>query len=129
MNDISIKRDKDILEAYRRLIRNWGNYPIRMPDVVDRLYQEPAPQFYVSAQTIARYYRRGFDKVIENAQKPHKKEMYTEIAKRFNSLLEDRATSQIDDIAEAVVNSPAPSYYLTKSYIRRLIYQVKQKRR
>ena len=122
-------RDKELLCAYRNILKSSGRKPIVISDVFRMLTKVPASQFFVSPTTVYRYYCSGIDDVIESMSTSTRKEMYVELKVLIEKERERYPDIPLLDIVQKVVSSPAPRFYMTEAYIKRVIYECKRRRK
>lgn len=114
-------RDKELLKVYRRELRNmqWT----RLSEVFQAVANSAASRFYVSeirAQSVIRHrLRTGNFPVLAGKRL----EMFEEIWRRYCEMRTLHPDLSDADIIYDVVNSPAPSFYLTTGTIRVKIYE------
>lgn len=91
----------------------------------------PAPRFWVSeirALRIVKAILNG-DLEILDSMRAEKQRMYLEIARRVKDMKASNPEMNLGDIVFTVVNSPAPSFYMTADYARKLIVTAKKGKR
>lgn len=89
-----------------------------------------APRFWVSetrALTVVRRMLGGEDPTA--GMYGGKREMYREIFRRVTAEIEKRPGEPLVSIVFDVVNSPAPSHYISPSRLRTIVYEEKKRRR
>lgn len=127
MDIISEQRIKDITKAYYDGIKSIGKSSVSNEDVIRSVIAKGAPRFYVSPEKAKRYISILNRGEIPKLSNPHKIEMYFEIFRRYRIYVERygiKGYSIIDDI----IKEPAPSYYISISRFREIIYsQLKSK--
>lgn len=87
----------------------------------------PAPRFWVSearATLIISALLKGKD--LTEGMYPEKRKMYLEILRRVKEMQAENPSMPIGDIVFEVVNSPAPSSYLTWDRAKRYINKAKK---
>lgn len=88
--------------------------------------ESPAPRFWVSeiraARVVSLLYK-GED--VLSGMHPKKQEMYMEIFRRVKEMRKQFPHMSLGDIVFEVVNSEAPSFYLTVSSAQKIIYRRK----
>ena len=85
----------------------------------------PAPRFWVSearATRIIMQLLKGDD--LTQGMYPEKRKMYLEILRRVKEIKEKNPEIPVGDIVFDIVNSPAPSSYLTPDRAYRYISQI-----
>jgi hypothetical protein len=116
-------RNEDLLNAYKEALRI---YDRSSADLYRKVVEMPTRRFYVSEERAAI--------VISNMHKgrsiaqmrPNKREMYEEIYRRVLELKKERPNDSIYDLTFAVVQQPAPKFYLTPESARVFICYIKK---
>ena len=89
--------------------------------------EAPAPRFWVSearATHIITQILKGVD--LLEGMMPQKRKMYEEILRRVKETMDVSPSTPVGDIVFNIVNSPAPSSYMTPDRAYRLIYHYKK---
>lgn len=126
LETIKGERNKAILDEYTKILKRAfkSGKQFRMDDVYRELMEAPAPKFFTT-------YRKAsfFVKMILNGEigkipsGRYRKEMYLEIARRF----QQEGAGDIKRI-DLILEQPAPSFYLSKDSLVRVICQNIRKR-
>lgn len=109
-------RNRELAEKARRLAvsRGVGEY-----DVAQEVAESEASKFWIDedrAVRLVREHRRG----IVQKRKP-REAMAAEITRRTEAMLNQNPKLSLTDAVFEVVNSPAPSYYISERSVRRAI--------
>lgn len=128
VSDFTKERNLEILNLFRERLAN------RSEDALDEMFQKvptmDASRFWVSESRAARIVGQmlaGEDPTINMYEE--KKEMYSEIYRRFLRLREKEPHRSIQSLVEEVVNQPAPRHYISWQRARVLIYQQRRQNR
>lgn len=114
-------------EFYARL----GTNGMSLNEVYDAMTLAPADRFYISEeraeQEIKKLDLKNFNEIPEDAfaemKNPRRREMMREILKRVKVLMTANPELELRDAVYQTVNSPAPSFYLTRASIRTTLYE------
>lgn len=117
-------RDKSIVDTYfatAREMRQRGLFP-ETGELISVVAKSGAPRFYVdyeSARRVISLMDRGIESRTRNA---NKRQMYRDLYKLF---LEQRASSGEPGYLAllSTLSGPAPSFYLSESTMRTIIYR------
>lgn len=104
------ERNADFIERYRETRRECHNTNIK--DYVRIAIRKPARRFYIEKE-------RAYDIIMfmENnvafaSPNPNKIRMYDEIYLRYKARMEQNPNAQKSEVIEAVINEPAPEFYI-----------------
>ena len=104
------ERNIDFIERYRETMEQCDNTSIK--DHVRITIKKPAKRFYIEKE-------RAYDIIMfmENnvafaSPNPNKIRMYDEIYIRYKARMEKNPNAQKSDVIEAVINEPAPEFYI-----------------
>lgn len=121
---ITRMRNEELLKAYRKQISKVSS--ILLIDICDKIVNSPAPRFWVSeerAVNVVSAIMRGTP--ILNTMRPPKREMFTEIHRRVIDLKKLHPRWSLCQIVSAVVNSPAPKFYMMPSSARHTLFKIR----
>lgn len=122
--DFNSQRDQDLLRAFRNELAICDS--IHMEKIAKRIAISPSCRFWVSeerALNVVNSIRQG--KTLDS-MRPTKRRMFTEIYKRFMSLLESNPDASPTDLIYKVVNSPAPEFYMTWKSIVVILHRARK---
>lgn len=91
-------------------------------EVMQELTGVDAPRFFISEERAYQMLRSPGARKDERAL-PSKKAMLKEIRKRVEALCKENPGMTLKDAVWEVVNAPAPSFYLTFTSIKTIIYR------
>ncbi len=117
-------RNQDIMRAYRYLVSSMQ--VIKAEELGKRLVELPSARFWISeerAAVVISQIMRGKDPLA--MMRPAKREMFLEIFRRYSYLSRKMPSAKPLDIVEAVINSPAPKFYLAPRTAIEIIYKIK----
>ena len=104
------ERNADFIERYREIRNECYNTSIK--DYVRITIKKPAKRFYIEKE-------RAYDIIMmmENcvafaSPNPNKIRMYDEIYMRYKARMEQNPNALKSDVIEAVINEPAPEFYI-----------------
>ena len=104
------ERNADFIERYRETRKECHNTSIK--DYVRITIKKPAKRFYIEKE-------RAYDIIMfmENnvafaSPNPNKIRMYDEIYIRYKARMEQTPDAHKSDVIEAVINEPAPEFYI-----------------
>lgn len=115
-----MSRNEDLRNAFRNQLGHNRNSVKQVFEAVARF--SPARRFYISEERAYRLltaYRRG---KVSPVAMPNRVEMIREIDRRVTALMTQHPKTALKDAVFEVVNSPAPSFYLTPGSIRTIFY-------
>lgn len=124
--EFSTHRSEVLLRNFRESISRQSR--ISAKKAFREAAESPAPRFWVSearATRIITSLLKGVD--LTEGMYTEKRKMYCEILRRVKEALHSDPERAIGDIVFEVVNSPAPSSYLTWDRAAKLIYKAKRK--
>lgn len=98
-----------------------------MSDIAERLAECPSPRFWISEERAFRIVRRCLQSGVLPKVRANTAAMYAEIVRRVRQLLATQPGRDVRATVYEVVNSPAPSFYVTPAYARTLMYQILRK--
>ncbi len=119
------ERSRDIMRAYTELIQSCD--VIYLPTFLRKLVNMPSKRFWVSAERasiVVSEIMRGKKPLLRML--PTKREMYMEIYNRIIKLKEALPELSIYELAQIVVEEPAPKFYLTPGSAKVIIYRIKK---
>lgn len=119
------QRIQALLHEYYDYIKNCSH--IFMPDLFDYIVNRPAPRFWVSHSRALFVIRAMMtDKDALAYMRQSKAEMFREIFKRVNKLMEKDNSLSLSDAVSIVIESPAPKFYLAPGSAKIMIYSAKK---
>ena len=122
--EFTLARILDLYLIYCREIRT-SNF-VRMSDIATNIVNSPARRFYVSEERAAIVISAMYQgRKIPTNMNSNKLEMFIEIFKRVKSLRSDNPKLSIFEAVCAVVNSPAPKFYMQPRSAIDIIYKIK----
>lgn len=110
--EFTTERNKELMKSYREAIRSCRH--IDTEEVATAVANSPTSRFWVSeerATVVVKNLLLGKN-VLEKMRKT-KREMFSEIYRRFLELRSILPHLHISELVSRVVNSPAPRFYLT----------------
>lgn len=125
--DYNEERDEALRKLFVRKLaeRRWR----RVDDIFVAMRECGAPRFYVSemrALSVLRHRRRTGEFPVMGACRL---ELYEELWKRYCERRVEQPGADDYDIVFDIVNSPAPSFYLTVRSLRTILYRARRKSR
>ncbi len=114
------ERNAALCRTFNRMLDSDGYSDINR--VFDELASQPAPRFYISedrALLLLRNHRRTGRWALK---KPERIAMLEEINARVERVLKENPGLGLYDAVCCVVNSPAPSFYITPGTARTYVY-------
>lgn len=117
--EFSEERNASLRKVYGRLL-----YDARLRtsvEVFEAMAREPAPRFFVSemrALTVIRHRKRTGEFPVMVATR---RQMFEEIWQRYKKVVESGSCKSDFDIIFEIVNSEAPSFYLTPGSMRTIL--------
>lgn len=87
-----------------------------------RAVAAPAPRFWVSEERATAVVSRLLAGRTLGRMRPMRRRMFADIARRVRQLLEAEPSLSLYLAVERVVNSPAPSYYLSPGSAKAVFY-------
>lgn len=131
INQLDPLRAKDLLVAYFDTITSFGvNAPyVSRKVVLDRLFNSPAPRYYVSLEEARRviYFMEDGGSIEAVRKNPYKIALYKELYQKY---LECKSCFRFRSKAvEYVIALPASSFFLSKDHLQNIIYQEIRNRR
>lgn len=122
-NTISAERNKELRKRFNELLSASGVNMMyfHRDTIVDMLYNESAPRFYISAKIAERYvlnYKRG----VFLSEDPITRRKITDLAETFDRICAENPHMKRKDVWNEVVWSPAKSFYLSKKRIKWIVY-------
>lgn len=122
------ERDEELEKAFYDLVEDIGDC-VSISDVYEILAtQVPCSRYWVTPARAVRaisVMRRG----VTDKWMPERKRMYKDIEERAKGVMAHRADLSWRQAVSKVVNSPAPSFYLTADSIKNTLYRLRKNRR
>lgn len=118
------QRNADLMRAYRHHAALMRRIDAR--ELGRRVVNSPSARFWVSAEratVVVSQLLRGLP-VLQSMRRP-KREMFEEIFRRYLSLRRSMPSARIIDVVAAVVDSPAPKFYMAPRSAIETIYKIK----
>lgn len=121
--DFTRQRNDDLMRAFREQLASASL--VVMPQIFELVAESPSSRFWVSAERAA---------VVISAMaacrplprmRLNKREMFEEIYRRFLIERHKYPKKSVYELVTAVVNQPAPRFYLTPRTVGELIYRIK----
>lgn len=101
-------------------------YIMREYRLCQQIATQPAPRFYVSEERAAIVVSAIIHHRRVPAMNPLKHAMYAEITRRARAEMRRHPSLSLTDTVARVVCQPAPSLYLLRSTVARIIHQHRQ---
>lgn len=134
--DFIKERDEEILSSYKNVIRKLKSIGVNednpngilsyisMEGIRYLTVTSGASRFYVSTEEAVKVIMRAHHGFPFNFDQKEKQKMYTEIYKRYKEvILIDKRN--IYSVLEDIINSPAPSFYITQRYLNLILQKHK----
>lgn len=118
------ERNTALLKAYREQI-DAVNF-VRLNEIGERIVNSPSPRFWVSeerAAAVVSAIMRG--KPVLETMRPTKREMFEEIHRRVAALKKIHPDWHLCQLVSAVVNSPAPKFYMEASSALERLFKIR----
>ncbi|MCM1153183.1 MAG: hypothetical protein NC328_05975 [Muribaculum sp.] len=121
--EFNAERNAALKAAYRKALmdRRCKN----LSDVFHQVARMGAPRFYVSEQralTVVKHIKRTGEFPVMNATR---RSLFGDIWRRFQCMSRAHPDMSDYDIVFEIVNSPAPSFYLTPRSVRTILYAIR----
>lgn len=119
MHDYRLARDYDIVDAYNKTIAELGGAARTMmrDEIFNYVAKQPAKQFYISYQEAKKYVSRLLRDQPISIKSEYRQQMYLDIAIfALDRHKQQPEVSILDHVCD-VVDSEAPSFYLSRSTI------------
>lgn len=123
--EFEVERNKDLMRAFHQDLRE--TKVIRLNEVWRRVANMQSARFWVSEERAAVVVARMMKGDKLDNMRPLKREMFTEIFNRVRNMMMEKPELSVYKCCIAVVNSPAPKFYMTPLSIRETIYKIKRK--
>lgn len=98
---------------------------VRMPDIFRQVADSPASRFWVSEDRAAIVIAAMLAGRRLPVMTPSKREMFSEIYRRFLILRAGNPSGSIIELASMVVHQPAPKFYYTPKSIGEFYYRIR----
>lgn len=121
------ERNKDLMRAYNEEIT--GRKHIFLPDVFKVVVKKPSARFWVSERRAAIVISRIINGDGLENMRPLKRKMFKEIYRRAMKLKKNYPQLTLLQIAEHVVQQPAPEFYLTPGSAKVIVSKIRKKQR
>ena len=118
------QRNDDLYAEYKKIVSKRSF--LNMGEIANELYTIPAPRFYVSSERAAIVISAMYNGFKLKGMTKNKKEMFIELYKRAKKLKKKMPDLSWTEIAQMLVNQPAPSFYLTPGSAKVLISHAKR---
>lgn len=118
------ERNEALLKAYRKYVDS-ANF-ICLNEIGERIVNSPSPRFWVSeerAAAVISAIMRG--KPVLKTMRPTKREMFEEIYRRVLVLKARHPDWRLTRLVHAVVNSPAPKFYMMASSALERLFKIR----
>lgn len=118
------ERNAALMKAYREQI-NAVNF-VHLNEIGEKIVNSPSPRFWVSeerAAVVVSAIMRG--KPVLATMRPSKREMFEEIHRRVVALKKIHPDWRLCQLVLAVVNSPAPKFYMEASSALQRLFQIR----
>ena len=120
------ERNNELLKAYKKVIKSVSQ--IRLKEIGVMVVNSPSPRFWVSeerATTVISSMLKGKD--VLSSMRQSKREMFQEIYRRVVELrkLKKYSSQTLSSVVFAVVNSPAPKFYMKSSSAIEILFKVR----
>ncbi len=137
VSDFTSERNATLVQHFRKQLAQQSR--IDLDKAFKGAAEQPAPRFWVSElraavviATLLKAEKRGGEEGAERIlaeMYEEKREMYREIYRRVKQLKELRPDAPVCELAEEVVNTPAPRSYISWHRAKRVIYAEKRRSR
>lgn len=120
------ERDKDLIRAYREQL-SLQKDRISLPDVLRATVNSPSAKFWTTierAMAVVTQMRRGQDTKV---MMPLRLEMYKEIARRVDAVIEKDPNVDLESAVIMVVEGGAPKFYLTPKSAKTIIHNIRKR--
>ena len=125
--EFASERSETLIRNYRQSLAIQSQ--ISLQKAFKDAAEAPAPRFWVTearAMRVITSLLQGVD--LTEGMFPEKRKMYREIYRRVLELRRERPDAPLGDIVFDVVNSPAPSSYISPHRAANIIYRFKKSR-
>jgi hypothetical protein len=122
------ERNADLMRAYNEEIK--GRKHIFLPDVFKAVVKKPSARFWVSERRAAIVLSQLFngDDALDR-MRPLKRRMFREIYRRAVKLHHNYPQLTFLQLAEYIVQQPAPEFYLTPGSAKVIVSKIKKRQR
>lgn len=110
----------------REFFARLGSHGLTVNRIVEDISRAPAPRFFISEERAYRIIRAFYHRKHRRNVAPQirtRKAMMADIQDRVAALMKTNPALPLSEVVFRVVNSPAPSCYLTPSSIRSILYR------
>lgn len=124
----SRQRDTELYETFLAMVRNSGFINFR--DLCQRVVAAPASRYWVSEDQALCVVRKMFAGIpLPANMRLCKRRMYESIYSALQGLMDTTPDLSLEAMVFEVVNSAAPSYFMTPATAEAVIYKVKNERK
>lgn len=119
------QRNEELRRACRKEVMSAGYK--RLSDVWETIVEQPTSRFFVSEErmtTLVRHRLRHGQWPAQEKLNATRYAMYEEVWRRYLLQRAEHPQKPIDDIVHEIVNSQAPSFYLTPGSARAIFYRI-----
>lgn len=122
------ERNADLVRAYREQIARLYEEKdsTNLDEVFTRTASAPARRFYVTPERAAIVVQQIHKGLSIASMRPPRREMFMEIYSRVRALRQEKPQWSLARLCTAVVQQPAPSFYLTPKSVKVIIYKIKR---
>lgn len=117
------QRNEDIMRVYREKLASAT--VIVMPVIFQLVADSPTARFWVSEERASIVISAMESGRQLSPMRPNKREMFDEIYRRYKLLRQQHPTKTTYELVSAVVNQPAPKFYLTPRTVGEFVYRIK----
>lgn len=120
-------RNADLMRAYNEEIN--GRKHIFLPDVFREVVKKQSARFWVSERRAAIVLSRLFNGDELAEMRPLKRRMFKEIFRRAKKMRANYPQLTMLQIAEHVVQQPAPEFYITPGSAKVIVSKIRKRQR
>ena len=120
--DFSADRNEELRKLFKEELMKQENRSTS--EAMDKVWQSGASRFYVSetrVKAVMRYRKKHGNFPVMGASRLR---MFRELWKRYTEKSRLFPKREEEDVIYEIVNSPAPSFYLTRRSLRTLLYNI-----
>lgn len=120
--DFTKERNADLMRAFREQLA-LARF-IVMPEIFEMVAESPASRFWVSEERATIVISAMIAGKPMPRMRSMKREMFQEIYRRFIIERDKHPKKSVYELVSAIVNQPAPKFYLTPRTVGEFIYRI-----
>lgn len=130
MNNTTTRRNAHFMAAVNKTVAEWGGKTFSLNNILAKVIDSPAPEFYVTYDTAYRYVSLAMNGNLPNTEKGTRRRQWLDLASRVKATMRRHPhLSRAKALQLVLEHGQAPSFYLSLTSAATLYYSIRSSRR